>query len=92
MRIFQAGAKVTSVHAFKMTQYLPPNLLALFAPRDPIHHLEPLDTLPWEKKPWPYSGISKYLSLFEVRNHDIYFSVHKTYDFCLNGTIKSSTL
>ena len=49
-----------------MTQYLPPNLLALFAPREPIPYLEPLDQLPWEKKPWHYTGISKYLSLFEV--------------------------
>ena len=72
MRIFQAGTKVTSALARKMTQYLPPHLLALFAPRDPIPYLEPLDTLPWEKKPWPYSGISKYLSLFEVRDHDFF--------------------
>ena len=53
---------------WKMTQYLPPNLLALFAPREPIPYLEPLDTLPWEKKPWLYSGVSQYLSLFEVCN------------------------
>lgn len=51
----------------EMTQYLPPNLLALFAPREPLPHVEPLDTLPWEKKPWPYAGVSQYLSLFEVR-------------------------
>ena len=50
-----------------MTQYLPPNLLALFAPRDPLPYLPPLDTLPTEKKPWPYSGVSEYLNLFEVR-------------------------
>ena len=49
-----------------MTQYLPPNLLALFAPREPVPYLEPLDQLPWEKKPWVYNGVSKYLSLFEV--------------------------
>jgi hypothetical protein len=51
-----------------MTQYLPPNLLALFAPREPLPYLKPLDTLPWEKKPWPYNGVSQYLSLFEDPN------------------------
>jgi U1 small nuclear ribonucleoprotein len=33
-----------------MTQFLPPNLLALFAPRDPIPYLAPTDKLPHEKK------------------------------------------
>jgi U1 small nuclear ribonucleoprotein len=33
-----------------MTQFLPPNLLALFAPRDPIPYLPPPDKLPHEKK------------------------------------------
>jgi U1 small nuclear ribonucleoprotein len=32
-----------------MTQFLPPNLLALFAPRDPIPYLPPPDKLPHEK-------------------------------------------
>lgn len=49
-----------------MTQYLPPNLLALFAPREPIPFFAPLDKLSWEKKPWPYSGVSQYLREFEV--------------------------
>jgi U1 small nuclear ribonucleoprotein len=48
-----------------MTQYLPPNLLALFAPRENFLYLPPLDTLPWDRKPWPYSGVSQYLGLFE---------------------------
>ena len=51
----------------KMTQFLPPNLLALFAPREPIPYLAPLDKLPHEKKPWPYSGVSEFLHEFEVR-------------------------
>jgi U1 small nuclear ribonucleoprotein len=33
-----------------MTAFLPPNLLALFAPRDPIPFLPPVDKLPYEKK------------------------------------------
>ncbi|RWS31432.1 U1 small nuclear ribonucleoprotein-like protein [Leptotrombidium deliense] len=48
-----------------MTQFLPPNLLALFAPRDPIPYLPPPDKLPYEKKTKGYSGVGQYLSLFE---------------------------
>jgi U1 small nuclear ribonucleoprotein len=33
-----------------MTQFLPPNLLALFAPREPIPFLPPSQKLPHEKK------------------------------------------
>ena len=33
-----------------MTAFLPPNLLALFAPRDPIPYLPPAEKLPFEKK------------------------------------------
>ncbi|XP_058457276.1 U1 small nuclear ribonucleoprotein 70 kDa [Malaya genurostris] len=48
-----------------MTQYLPPNLLALFAPREPIPFLPPPDKLPHEKKSQGYSGVGALLSLFE---------------------------
>lgn len=45
-----------------MTQFLPPNLLALFAPRPPIPYLPPSEhrSLP------PYTGISQYLQQFET--------------------------
>ena len=50
-----------------MTQYLPPNLLALFAPRDPIPYVQPCDKLRAEKKDEvTYSGLAGYLHLFEV--------------------------
>lgn len=50
-----------------MTQFLPPNLLALFAPRDPIPYLPPLEKLPHEKHHnQPYSGIAPYIREFEV--------------------------
>lgn len=49
-----------------MTQFLPPNLLALFAPRDPIPYLPPLDKLPHEKKNTGYTGVGAYLHFFEV--------------------------
>jgi len=48
-----------------MTQFLPPNLLALFAPRDPLPYLPPVDKLPHERKSNPYSGISAFLAQFE---------------------------
>lgn len=49
-----------------MTQFLPPNLLALFAPRDPIPFLPPPDKLPHEKKSRGYVGVGGFLNLFEV--------------------------
>lgn len=48
-----------------MTQFLPPNLLALFAPRDPLPYLPPVDKLPHEKKANPYSGLAAFLLNFE---------------------------
>lgn len=48
-----------------MTQFLPPNLLALFAPRDPPPFLPPPDRLTHEKKRTPYIGIAQYTHLFE---------------------------
>ncbi|XP_018419864.1 PREDICTED: U1 small nuclear ribonucleoprotein 70 kDa isoform X2 [Nanorana parkeri] len=49
-----------------MTQFLPPNLLALFAPRDPVPYLPPLDKLPHEKHHnQPYCGIAPYIKEFE---------------------------
>lgn len=48
-----------------MTQYLPPNLLALFAPRESIPFLPPPDKLPHEKKSQGYAGVGSFLDLFE---------------------------
>ena len=50
-----------------MTQFLPPNLLALFAPRDPIPYLPPVDKLPYEKNSAGYTGIASFVKEFEVR-------------------------
>lgn len=49
-----------------MTQFLPANLLALFAARDPITYLPPPDKLPHEKKSKGYSGVGAFLEQFEV--------------------------
>lgn len=51
-----------------MTAFLPPNLLALFAPRDPIPYLAPLDKPAWLKRAWPYTGLAKFVREFEVRS------------------------
>jgi len=48
-----------------MTQFLPPNLLVLFAARDPIPFLAPIDKPTHEKKRQPYTGVSEYLVHFE---------------------------
>ncbi|XP_072161763.1 U1 small nuclear ribonucleoprotein 70 kDa [Bemisia tabaci] len=48
-----------------MTQFLPPNLLALFAPRDPIPFLPPPCKLPHEKKTRGYTGIAEFVKFFE---------------------------
>lgn len=56
-----------------MTQYLPANLLALFAPRDPIPYLPPVDKLPYEKQTGGYTGISAFVAQFEVSNISIVF-------------------
>ncbi|XP_072748380.1 U1 small nuclear ribonucleoprotein 70 kDa [Anoplolepis gracilipes] len=48
-----------------MTQFLPPNLLALFAPRDPIPYLPPPNKLPHEKKNSGYIGVGCFLKYFE---------------------------
>lgn len=49
-----------------MTAFLPPNLLALFAARDPIQYLPPVAKLGSEKKRVPYQGVSIFLKEFEV--------------------------
>lgn len=49
-----------------MTQFLPANLLALFAAREPIKYLPPPDKLPHEKKTRGYTGVGAFLDLFEV--------------------------
>ncbi|XP_078489908.1 uncharacterized protein LOC100178141 isoform X2 [Ciona intestinalis] len=50
-----------------MTQFLPPNLLALFAPRDAIPYKAPLQPLTWEKdrERAPYTGVGNFSHLFE---------------------------
>lgn len=48
-----------------MTQYLPPNLLALFAPRPPLPYLPPTKKLAHEKRGKGYALLSDYKQYFE---------------------------
>jgi len=54
-----------------MTQFLPPNLLALFAPRDPVPYIPPPDKLPHEKKNRGYVGVGCFLHYFEVSSYSL---------------------
>jgi U1 small nuclear ribonucleoprotein 70kDa len=45
-----------------MTAFLPPNLLALFAPRPPIEFLPPIES---KRPPQPLSGIAEFVDRFE---------------------------
>ena len=49
-----------------MTQFLPDNLLSLFAPRPPLEYKQPPDDLVVNRKRAPIQGIAQYVSLFEV--------------------------
>jgi U1 small nuclear ribonucleoprotein 70kDa len=45
-----------------MTDKLPPQLLALFAPRPPLRYLPPSDTAPEKRKTAGISGLAKFIS------------------------------
>jgi U1 small nuclear ribonucleoprotein len=45
-----------------MTDKLPPNLLALFAPRPPLRYLPPSDHSPEERRTANITGVAQYLS------------------------------
>ena len=48
-----------------MTDKLPPNLLALFAPRPALRYLPPSDHAPEERKTSNIGGVAQYLSAFK---------------------------
>lgn len=49
-----------------MTQYLPDNLLSLFAARPPLLYLPPVDELSINKKRAPIQGMARFLKEFET--------------------------
>ena len=50
-----------------MTAFLPPNLIALFQPREPVEFKAPEGDLPWERDRTknPYSGIAPFVNDFD---------------------------
>jgi U1 small nuclear ribonucleoprotein len=56
-----------------MTDKLPPNLLALFAPRPPLRYLPPTDRAPAERRTAQVSSLADYLpALEEYKKTDVY--------------------
>ncbi|TDZ37014.1 U1 small nuclear ribonucleoprotein 70 kDa-like protein [Colletotrichum spinosum] len=56
-----------------MTDKLPPNLLALFAPRPPLRWVAPPDHAPESRKTLPVSGLADFLpALQEYKETDVY--------------------
>jgi hypothetical protein len=71
-----------------MTQFLPPNLLALFAPREPIPFLTPSDKLPHEKKRLPYGGLNDFMTDFEVQRKKLINDILIEFDFFFRKLMK----
>jgi hypothetical protein len=65
-----------------MTQFLPPNLLALFAPLDQVPYLPPPDKLTHEKKNRGYVGVGCFLHYFEVSVYSLALALF-TLEFCV---------
>jgi len=56
-----------------MTDKLPPNLLALFAPRPPLRWVPPADHAPGDRKTAPITGVAAFLpALQEYKETDKY--------------------
>ena len=56
-----------------MTDKLPPNLLALFAPRPPLRWVPPSDHAPEERKTAHIGGLAAFLpQLLEYKETDVY--------------------
>jgi U1 small nuclear ribonucleoprotein 70kDa len=53
-----------------MTDKLPPQLLALFAPRPPLRYLLPADVAPEKRKTPAVSGIAQFLAAIPEHDQD----------------------
>jgi len=53
-----------------MTDKLPPNLLALFAPRPPLRYLPHCDHEPAKRRTMPVSGVAAFLEAFQKPDSD----------------------
>lgn len=59
--------------SFRMTDKLPPNLLALFAPRPALRWVPPSDHAPQERKTATIAGLAAFLpALEEYKEKDVY--------------------
>ena len=59
-----------------MTQFLPENLLSLFAARPPLPYFPPVDELSINKKRAPIQGMAQYLQEFETEQRPPPEKVH----------------
>ena len=66
LKIFEHNFRFFSKKTYKMTQFLPDNLLGLFAPRAPIQYKPPPDDLFINRKHIPIDGIAEHVQKFEV--------------------------
>jgi U1 small nuclear ribonucleoprotein 70kDa len=58
-----------------MTDKLPPNLLALFAPRPPLRWVPPPDVAPEQRKTLPIDGVAAFLpALAAYKEQDNYMA------------------
>jgi U1 small nuclear ribonucleoprotein 70kDa len=56
-----------------MTDKLPPNLLALFAPRPPLRWMEPVDYAAQQRKTFQIGGLAQFLpALQQYKDNDNY--------------------
>ena len=55
-----------------MTDKLPPNLLALFAPRPALRYLPPSDHAPEARTTAPFTGVAQYLQTLEENKNEPY--------------------
>jgi U1 small nuclear ribonucleoprotein of 70kDa MW N terminal. len=59
-----------------MTDRLPPNLLALFAPRPPLRWVPPIDLPPEQRKTAPIGGLAQYLP--KIAEYEREYEYHPT--------------
>ena len=68
MFFFYSISEIGIIKEKKMPAHLPPNLLALFAPRPPLEFIKPYDKLPCDKPrtgKYRYDGVASFLEKFE---------------------------
>ncbi|KAM5430380.1 hypothetical protein McanMca71_005676 [Microsporum canis] len=62
-----------------MTDKLPPNLLALFAPRPPLRYLQPISRAPDDVKPSTISGVAGYLDELKKYGEEVPYNATESW-------------